>query len=61
MNKPSLGKFRVGKTLRTLKLVEKTKFALDTKGEKKGLSLARALKPRKKKTKGLKKKKSGRK
>jgi hypothetical protein len=44
-----LRKFRTRKTKKVLKLVEKSKYAIDTTGEKKGLSLARALAPKKKK------------
>ena len=51
-----LSKFGVKKGKKTLSFVEKSKFALDRKGEKKGLSLSRALKPKKKKVVKKKKK-----
>lgn len=50
VKKPSLEKFRLRKTKKALILVEKSKFALDTKGEKRGITLAKKLAPKKKKT-----------
>ena len=41
IGKPVLNKFRVGKTKTTLNLVEKTKYSIDSKGEKKQLKIAR--------------------
>jgi len=63
IKKPNIiRKFRTKKTKRTLELVEKRKFGIDTQGEKKGLSIAKALKPKikrktNKKVKVFKKKK----
>lgn len=39
-----LKKFRRRKTKKTLRFVEKSKFAIDTRGEKKGLALSKAIK-----------------
>lgn len=50
-NKKVLAKFRKRKTKKVLRLVEKRKFAIDTTGEKKGLTIAKALKKRKVKKK----------
>jgi hypothetical protein len=56
IKKQSLVKFRSKKSRasKVLKIVEKTRFAIDTKGEKSGLTIARAL--RKKTTKKKKRK-----
>ena len=52
ISKPAVtGKFRIRKTKTALKFVEKTKNLIDTKGEKRGLALSRALAPKKRKTK----------
>ena len=51
-----LNKFTTRKSLKTLKLVEKSKHAIDTKGEKRGLKLSKFLKSKTKK-KVMKKKK----
>lgn len=60
IKRPSLidKKFRVRRTKTALRLVERRKFAIDSAGEKRGLTLAKKLKRRKKKTlrKRLKKK-----
>lgn len=47
IKRPSLQKFRLKKSRgsRVLKVVEKTKYAIDTKGEKRQLAIARALSP----------------
>ena len=48
----SLQKFRIRKkNSKALTLVEKSKYAIDTAGEKKGLSISKALKKRGKQTK----------
>jgi len=48
IKKQSLKKFRLrkGKDARVLKFVEKSKYAIDTKGEKRGLKIARLIKKR---------------
>lgn len=55
-------KFRLRKTKKVLKLVEKRKFGIDTRGEKRGLTIAKAIKKRtrkkSKKSKKVVKKKS---
>lgn len=57
ISKPSiLGKFRVRKTKKALLLVEKSKYSIDTSGEKKGLSIGKLLSPKKKTKKASKKK-----
>ena len=46
IKRPNLKKFRIKKSKGSpvLRFVEKSKYAIDTVGEKKGLSLAKALK-----------------
>lgn len=57
ISKPSiLGKFRVRKGKKALLLVEKSKYSIDTSGEKKGLSIGKLLSPKKKTKKASKKK-----
>lgn len=53
INKVSLRKFRIrrGKDKRVLKFVEKSKYAIDTRGEKTGLKIAKLLKKRTRKRK----------
>ncbi len=47
----TLSKFRLRKTKKVLKLVEKRKFAIDTSGEKKGLKITKTLKRKTRKKK----------
>ena len=54
IRKPSLGKFTLRKTKTTLLLVEKNKYSIDTKGEKRGLTIGKLVKPKKKKVSKVK-------
>lgn len=59
IRKPSLRKFsrKRSKNVKVLDVVEKAKYAIDTRGEKRGLRLGKVLKKRKKPKKKVKRKK----
>lgn len=57
ISKPSLKKFSIKKGKKALLLVEKSKYSIDTHGEKSGLSIGKLLKSKKKVKKLTKKKK----